>query len=191
MPRRIAGGRTQHSRSLEQYGCATQFVHKIKHMSSLEYLLELFPEINLPITLTEESAHIFSQTNGLIADDLLERYILPHEDEMADEFTEFVPCFRIPATHDFHALVFWRAGLMKYTFTMLTLDKQGQRIDRRELAGTFSTEDLLIQSVATIDEDWEILVVAGQSRQGSTYDASASQKQTLELLPEGQIIQLS
>ena len=60
-------------------------------MSSLEYLLELFPEINLPITLTEESAHIFSQTNGLIADDLLERYILPPEDEMAGEFTEFVP----------------------------------------------------------------------------------------------------
>lgn len=160
-------------------------------MNSLEHLLELFPEIRLPVTLTDELSHIFSQTNGLIADDLLEQYILPHEEEGADEFTEFVPCFRIPATHDFHALVYWRAGLMKYSFTMLTLDKQGQRIDRKELSGTFSSGDVLIQSVATIDEDWEILVMSGKSTQGSTYEAATSQKQTLELLPEGQIIQLS
>lgn len=160
-------------------------------MSSLNRLIDLFPEIRLPITLTDEMAHVFGQTNGLISEELLDRYILPYEEEGHDEFTEFVPCFRIPATHDFHALVFWRAGLLKYAFTMLTLDKQGGFIDRRVLAGTFSAENELVQSVATIDEDWEILVVSGKSKPGDLYDASTSSKLNLELLPEGQIISLA
>jgi len=155
---------------------------------SLKRFLDIFPEVALPVTLTDEAARVFSQENGLIGQGLLEQFVLPFEEEAPDEFTEFVPCFRIPATRDFHALVYWRASLMKYQFILLTLDKEGRFIDQKTLAGTFSRENELWQSVATIDEDWEILVVSGRQSDGEWYDASASTKNSMELLPEGHIV---
>ncbi|MBK8043542.1 MAG: hypothetical protein IPK21_13315 [Haliscomenobacter sp.] len=59
------------------------------------------------------------------------------------------------------------------------------------LSGTISIENTLIQSVATIDEDWEILVVSGQAAEGTLYQASSSSSFRLELLPEGQIVHLT
>jgi hypothetical protein len=155
---------------------------------SLTRFLDIFPEVSLPVTLTDEAARVFSQENGLIGQGLLEQFVLPFEEETPDEFTEFVPCFLVPRTGDFHALVYWRASLMNYQFVLLTLDKNGHFIDRKTLAGTFSRENELWQSVATIDEDWQILVVSGRQSDGEWYDASASTKNSMELLPEGHIV---
>ena len=80
---------------------------------------------------------------------------------------------------------------MRYQFVLLCLDKTGRLIDRKVLSGTFSRENTLIQSVATIDEDWEILVVSGQAAEGTLYQASSSSSFRLELLPEGQIVHLT
>lgn len=160
-------------------------------MSSLDDFIGFFPEVRLPVTLTDAMASVFSQTNPPAPQELIAQFILPYEEEAADELTEFVPCFRIPETHDFHALVYWRASLMRYQFVLLCLDKTGRLIDRKVLSGTFSRENTLIQSVATIDEDWEILVVSGQAAEGTLYQASSSSSFRLELLPEGQIVHLT
>lgn len=123
---------------------------------------------------------------------MIEQFILPLEDQEVDDYTEFVPCMRIPETHDFHAVIYWRAGLMNYQYTLACFTKKGELIDKRVIAGTFSDGDVLTTSVATIDEDWSIYIVTGQSSPGEkNYDASSSTAYQLELLPEGRIVNLS
>jgi len=48
---------------------------------------------------------------------------------------------------------------------------------------------VLVQSVATIEEDWIIYVVSGKtSARATSYDASSSKSFNLELLATGEII---
>ena len=59
------------------------------------------------------------------------------------------------------------------------------------IAGTFYDEKTLTQSVAIMEEDWEILVTTGQvDKNAVLYDATISRVTKLEMLPEGQIIDL-
>lgn len=155
---------------------------------SLTTFLEQFPEVKLPVTLTEESSRMFSQTNEPFPQRMIEQYLMPLEAEEMDEFTEFVPCFRIPETYDFHAVVYWMAQLMNYQFVLVTFSKEGNLIDKKVIAGTFYNGQSLTSSVATIDEDWTILIVSGQSSSAYSYDASTTRTQKLEILPEGQLI---
>ena len=159
---------------------------------SFDYFMEQFPEIELPITLGESSHLDFSKANQPLNLEVVRQHILTIEDLPADEFSEFIACFKIPETYEFYAIVYWRAGLMNYLYTLVTFTKKGILIDKRVIAGTFSDGELLTQSVATIDEDWVIVVVSGQvSSSDSTYDASTSTVYKLELLPDGKIVNLN
>jgi hypothetical protein len=156
---------------------------------SFGQFIEKFPEIKLPVILAEDSHHSFSKHNEPLPGLMVEQFIQPLETEPTDEFTEFVPCLRLPETYDFHAIVYWRAGLMNYQYTLATFTKKGELIDKRVIAGTFSDGKVLITSVATLDEDWIIYIASGQSKEG-LFDASNSTTSQLELLPEGNIIHL-
>lgn len=151
--------------------------------------LKKFPEVELPATLGDETHHQFSQENEPLPALMVEQFILPLEETPMDEFTEFIACFKIPETHEFHALVYWRAGLMNYQYKLATFTKKGELIDKRVIAGTFSDGNTLTKSIATIDEDWEIFIISGQAgtdRQ-KNYDASTSTAYKIELLPDGKI----
>ncbi len=152
--------------------------------------LAKFPEIELPVILNEEAHHTFSTENSPLSEAMILQYILPLEDvEEGDEFTEFVPCFKLPKTEDFHAVVYWKAGLMSYHYAIATFTKKGQSIDHRVIAGTFVSGQTITQSVATINEENEIYVASGQgSTQNDDYDAATSTAYELELTPEGQIV---
>ncbi len=156
---------------------------------SFSHFLEKFPEIKLPVTLGEEAHHAFSQKNDPLHPAMIEQFILPYEEVPADEFTEFVPCMRIPDTHDFHAIIYWRAMLMAYQYTLATFTKKGELIDQKVIAGTISQGETLTTSVATIEDDWTIYIVSGQTAQGRPghYDPTQSTANKFELLPEGQI----
>ena len=159
---------------------------------SFSSFLEKFPEVDLPIILAEEAHHAFSQQNEPLPPLMIEQFILPLEEREMDDYTEFVPCLRIPDTHEFHAIIYWRAGLMNYQYTLACFTKKGELIDKRIIAGTFSDGKALTNSVATLDEDWTISIVSGQSMPGQkNYDAAASTAYQLELLPEGQIVDVS
>ncbi len=149
--------------------------------------LQKFPAIELPITLNDEIHLLFSKNNKPLPQSLIREFILPIE-KKADELTEFVPCFSIPETINFYAIVYWKAGLMDYLYQLVTFTKQGELIDQRAIAGTFYDEEKLTKSIATIDEDWEIFVATGQSS-GKTneFDPSTSKAFKLELLPDGYI----
>jgi len=159
---------------------------------TFSHFVEYFPEVSLPVTLNDETHHEFSRLNDPLPPLLIERYIEPLEaPEEEAGFTEYIPCFRLPDTREFIALVYWRAHLMDYRYKLATFTKRGQLIDTHIVAGTFSDGKTLIRSVATIEEDWEILIVSGQSEVGRAekYDASTSTTHELELLPDGTILQ--
>lgn len=156
---------------------------------NFSHFLEKFPEVELPATLGDETHHQFSRENAPLPGLMVEQFILPLEEMPADEYTEFIACFRIPDTHEFHGVVYWRAGLMNYQYKLVTFTKKGELIDQRVIAGTFSDGNTLTKSVATIDEDWTIFIISGQAGadREKKYDASASTAYKLELLPDGTI----
>ena len=78
--------------------------------------LERFPIIDLPITLSDDLHHTFSKQNEPLNALMIAQYITFIEGELHDELTEFIPCFKIPETHDIHAIVYWKAGLMNYQY---------------------------------------------------------------------------
>jgi hypothetical protein len=151
-----------------------------------------FPPVELPITLTDETIHLFNQRNPPFPEPMIAQYLLPLEQDDVDEYTEFVPCFALQDTFDFLAVVYWKGGLMNHQYILATFSKKAELIDKSVIAGTFSDNELLITSVATIDPDWEILIVSGQqsAREKFKFDATSSTRQQLEILPEGRIITL-
>lgn len=156
------------------------------------HFVEMFPEVSLPITLNDEAVHTFSQKNEVLSSQMVEQFLEPLIGGQADEFTEFIPCFRIPETYEITALVFWKAGLLNYQYVMATYDKKsGGLIDIRVLGGTHSDGSLITRSIATIDDDWIIYIVSGQTEgsEEDLYDAKRSRAFELELLPDGHIIE--
>ena len=151
-----------------------------------------FPPVELPITLTDETIHLFNKANPPFPAPMVEQYLIPLEGENIDKYTEFVPCFSIPDTYDFLAVVYWKGGLMNHQYILATFTKNAELIDKRVIAGTFSDHAVLITSVAIIDPDWEILIVSGKqpAQEKSKFDATRSTRQQLEILPEGKIINI-
>lgn len=153
---------------------------------SFEHFLEKFPEIELPVTFTDESAIEFSKKNEPLPPQMIQQFI---ESGDTDEFTEYIACMRIPNTHDFYAIIYWKAALMNYQYVLATYDKKGKLIDKSVIAGTYSDGKSLTKSVATIEDDWLIYIVSGQAAADApTYDASTSNAFNLELLATGEII---
>lgn len=152
---------------------------------SFEHFLEKFPEIELPITLSDDSAIEFSKNNAPLPSQMIHEFI----DDQEDDFTEYIACLRIPKTHDFHAIIYWKAALMNYQYVLATYDKNEKLIDKSVIAGTYSDGKSLTKSVATIEEDWIIYIVSGQAAaNASTYDPTTSNAFNLELLATGEII---
>lgn len=156
----------------------------------ISQFVEFFPVLELPITLSDDTHHDFSAQNEPLPPLGIKQFILPIEKEV-DEYTEFVACLRIADTYDFHTIVYWKAGLMNYQYVMVSYDKKGEIIDSRVLAGTYADgeNDRITKSVATIEEDWLINIVSGQAGSDMmNYDAASSKTFSLELLPDGKIV---
>ena len=156
---------------------------------SFEKFLTLFPEVELPITLTSDAHIEFSRHNTPIPGPMIDEYLASAHD---DELTEYIACFKIPKTQGIHALVYWRAGLMEYEYQMVTFDPAGNILDKRFLSGTKSNNKILLRSVATIESDWLITVVEGSEsieEEGQTkFNPQASRVHHLELMANGEII---
>lgn len=160
---------------------------KNKKNITLKEFLSFFPELELPITLTEESSLTFSMNNKTLPFEALATFILPQEDEH-DDLTEYVPCFRLKDTPGIHAIVYWKAGVLNYEYKMLTLESDGKYIDHKVIAGTISNGESIIRTVSTIDEDWIIHSVVGEEKINTKTINTSSEAFNLELLATGEII---
>lgn len=147
-----------------------------------------FPEIELPITLNTETHHLFSAHNQPISDEMINRFLLSIEDDTVDEFTEYVPCFRLENTGDFYAIVYWKAGLLSYEYFLATFTKKGELIDKKLIASTLVEGEEMSHQIATIEIDWQIHIVKGYSKIAHDYDPTSSKVENLEILESGEVI---
>lgn len=157
-------------------------------MNRLEKILHYFPEVDLPVMVSEEHLREFEDMSDPFPLVFVEEVLLDWEKD-ADDCTEFIPCFRLPKAERFDAVVYWKGGLLRYDFMLVTLDRQGTVISKRSIAGTLVQGDTISRMVASIEADLTVNIIAGQS--GVTdddYDGTRSKVYSLEILEGGEII---
>lgn len=156
---------------------------------TIDELLGFFPEVELPIEITEDLVIAADSVNKVLPPQIIEAYLVEWErSEEFDEFTEFVPILRILETDEFYGLIYWKGGLMRYEYILVTLDKLGNLITRRPIASTISDGVTVKKSVATIDEDLIIHIMAGENLVNAKYDPANSQAFNMEIMPTGDVI---
>lgn len=154
---------------------------------SFSAFLKAFTVQELPVILTEESISDFERLNDPLAQVLINAFIEP-ESEDPDAFTEFVPCFKLPGTEDFHAVVYWKGELMKYQYFMTTFDNKGNQIANAVIGGIQSDGKIVVRSVATIDENMIIHIVEGEQPASETqYVHNQSRAYQMEVNKSGEI----
>ncbi len=156
-------------------------------MSKLDKILHYFPESVLPTIVSEDYLSEYEINADPFPQVFIDEVLLDWEKE-ADEFTEFIPCFRLPKEEKFNAVVYWKAGLLRYDFVLVTLDKNGELINKKSIASTLVNDNIIKKSVASIEPDLIINIIAGQTLDGEEYDASMSKAFAMEILPTGEII---
>ncbi len=156
-------------------------------MSKLEKILHYFPETELPVLISEDHLSEFEINSDPFPQVFIDEVLLDWEKD-ADEFTEFIPCFRLPKEEKFNAVVYWKGALLRYDFVMVTLDKNGELINKKSIASTIVHDNVIKKSVASIEPDLIINIIAGQTLDGEEYDASMSKAFAMEILPTGEII---
>ncbi len=148
-----------------------------------------FPPVTMPVTLGEDTHHAFGTENEPLSDAMIAQYIHPVESkEIDDEFTEYIPCFAIDDTLRFIALVWWKAELLTYEYTLATFTERGELIDRKVIAQTRVKSGKILRAVATINEELEIIIAEGESAgQNDEFDASNSRTYHMEIMENGEI----
>jgi len=147
-----------------------------------------FPEIELPVTLSDDSIIEINKYNKPLAQALIERIIIPIEGNDIDEYTEFVPCMQLPPTDDYYALIYWKGKLLSYEYVLVTFDKSSNLLSRKVISGTRVEDNKVIKSVCNIDEDLIIHIIVGGQEENAKYDAQSSQAMSMEILTSGDII---
>ncbi len=157
------------------------------------HFVEQFPELELPITLGEDTVRRISKETPPLPARMIEQFIVPLEPaQINDEFTEFVACLRLPEADQYVGLVYWRADLAQYHYTLVTLNpKTEEEIDRLVLAGTSYDGTELTQTTAAITDALMIYQVSGQGGGGEfDYQASGSTARRFQIADSGKIIEL-
>ena len=158
---------------------------KIKAPSFKDFL-KVFPEVELPIALSEDDHHTFSNKNKTLSESMVEEFIRPREMDEIDEFTEYVPCFRLPHHDNYIAIVYWRAKLMDYHYMMQTYTQKGEFIQSIHIAGMRTDGEKIAQLFCHIKENRTIHLVAGSAEADSTkYDPASSKAFKITLNHDG------
>lgn len=163
-----------------------------KPLFSFPDFVAKFPPVEMPVTLGEDTHHVFSSENELLPDAMVQQFIAPIDGGLApdDEFTEYLPCFAIEDAGPFIALVWWKAELMNYEYVLATFDTKGRRIDHRVIAFTrVESGNRIRRAVATLDADLDIFIAEGAAGgEREDFDPTSSKTYTLEILADGSIV---
>jgi hypothetical protein len=147
-----------------------------------------FPEIELPVTLRDDSNHDF-EANPPLQDEMIDQYITRYEAVEVDDFTEYMACFQLPPNSKFQAIVYWKAGLLNYDFVVATHGKDGNMIDKKAIAGIKVVGQDILRSIATIDTDLAINIAEGMEISGGDFNADATKTRRFQILESGLIEQ--
>jgi hypothetical protein len=155
---------------------------------NFDFFLEKFPEATLPVLLSEGAHHDFAQENDPLPLAAIDQYIARYEAHAPDDYTEYVPCFRLPASagleKGIQAVVYWKAGFLNYDYVLATYNaKTGMMLDKKAIAGTKVNGNEVKQIVATIDT--KRIIYVAESSIGTAADDTRLRQ--LELLENGMI----
>lgn len=152
----------------------------------IHQLLDYFPTVELPVSLTDDDVAIFSRNNDPLPSEVIGK-VFSQWEKIEDEFVEFVPCFKVDDREHFYAIIYWKGGLLAYEYILTTFDKQGNLVARKVIASTHAEGDIVRKSVARIDEELIITIMAGESVSEQDYDPANSQAFAMEVMPTGEI----
>ena len=157
---------------------------KIDHFNTL---LSFFPEIDLPVTLSDDTLSQFNNHNEPIPSGLIAETIGRWE-SIDEDFSEIIPCLSIDISNKAKAIVYWKGDLMRYDFKIATFNNHNELIAVKSIASTIIEGSHIKKSVALIDEDFIIHIMAGDHDGAEEYDAGRSQSFNMEVMADGQIL---
>lgn len=152
--------------------------------------LEFFPTVTPPIILSAEEIIIYSRENKPFSQHIINDVMNElHKEEVDEDYSEFIPCFKLEKENAFIPLVYYKAGLLKSEYHLLILSEKGKVLDTKALAGTFLNDNETVSYVASIDEDHHIQIVIG-SHEGNRnqYNPLNSKTIAYDIAPDGKII---
>lgn len=156
-------------------------------MADFAEFIEFFPLLDLPFSLLPDIGQIPSSSLPLPGV-MIDAYILPFEGDEVDEYTEYIPYGRIEGTKDFHALIYWKAGLLKYEFILATYGLDGHLISHAIVAGLRSDDEGILHSVAIINKDLSITIAEGLTpEEENSLDFDNTSTYQMAILPDGYI----
>jgi hypothetical protein len=152
--------------------------------------LARLPLVELPVTIGEETHLAITENTLPLAQTLTNTFILPYEPEgEMDEFTEYIPCFRLEHTGAHHVCVYWRVSLMTYVYFVATFTPEGDQIDRAMIAGTYVIDNLLAQRVALINPGLKIMSSEGRTEPDATdFDLASSVQTIMHISEKGKVV---
>lgn len=155
---------------------------------TLENFLTLFPAIELPISITSDTQRALANVQQPLSPMWALRFLLATGEEV-DEYTEFMACFSLPETKNYHALVYWEATLIGSSYYLVTLSKSGVIIDHRRIAGTLYTDNEIVQTICTIQAGIHIHQVEARqnAHTGAIIKTDKPEHSFLELNEDGTI----
>ncbi len=153
--------------------------------------LHLFPVITLPLNLSSDIARLLAAERDPLDEAWAVRFLL-REGEWFDDYTEYMPCFQLPNTGHFYALIYWQADLLGSAFHLITFEKTGEVIDRAVLAATRYDENEVVQTVCTIQPNHSISQVQGRidAHTGRRLALNREDVATLQITTEGDIVEI-
>ena len=162
-------------------------MNKVPTASFTEFI-DFFPLLKLPFSLLPDLEQIPADPVPL-PEILLAAYILPFEGDEVDEYTEYIPYGKIEGTKDYHALVYWKAGVLKYEFILATYQLDGQPTSHAIIGGIRYEEEGTIHSVAIIHEDFRITIAEGLAEEKTmAIQPEETQSYFMAIKPSGEII---
>lgn len=128
---------------------------------TFEDFLEYFQEYELPLSLLPDLDQVPSNPPPVPAE-LLDRYIIPFEAaEAEDEFVEYIPYGRFASQNKFHAVVYWKASVLRYEFILATFSWEGDPLSHAIVGGIRYEDEGILHSVGVIQPDFKITIAEG------------------------------
>lgn len=157
---------------------------------TLTQFIKLFPQLEPPLTITEESIFTFSKKNKLINQDAIQTYFSTIEKDFDGEAEdlEYVPCFRLSINDNYHSLVYWRARTLCYEYFLINIDKKGNLLDRRLVGGLIAQKGSLLRMALSIDINHIFYVAVSMTDEQDSKTEATSQTYSLEMFPDGTIV---
>lgn len=153
---------------------------------SFSEFLEYFPILKPPVHLLPDIQQIPYSSQPLPGI-FLDAFILPFEGEEMDDFTEYIPIGRVEGTHDFYALIYWKAGIMQYEYVLATFSLAGKPLSHAIVGGIRYQETEVLLSVGVIHENMDITIAEGISTEEMAASIDDSNTYQMSIQPSGQI----